>query len=84
MSNKMEVKVDMNNMCIDRSTPLGKKFAEFNNKIAASSDPVEKEFMSKISAFVEAGMIVENTLPEDEAKVAVEKLRQQMISDVQA
>lgn len=84
MANKMEVKVDMDNMCIDRSTDLGKKFAEFNKFIAESSDPAEREFMTKISAFVEAGIIVDSTLPEADAKAAVEKLRKQMLDEAQS
>ena len=81
MSEKITVKVDTENMCIDRSTELGQKFAEFNKKVAESDDPAERDFMSKISAYVEAGLIVENTLSEEDAKVAIAKLKEQMTAE---
>lgn len=83
MSKKLDIKVDAENMCIDRSTELGEMFAKLNEMVASSEDPGTKEFLSKVSAYVEAGLIVENTLPEDEAKVAIEKLKQRMASDAQ-
>lgn len=78
--NTTGIKVDMQNMCIDRTTELGKKFAEFNDSLAKESNPKKREFMSKISAYVEASIIVENTMPKDEAKAAIEQLKNQMLS----
>ena len=65
---------------VDRNTELGKKFGEFNASLESKS-PEEREFMSKVSAFVEASMIVENTLPKEEAEKAIAKLREQITAD---
>lgn len=74
------IKIDVEHGCIDRSTELGKKFAAFNDSLK-DKPADEKEFMSKISAFVEASMIVENTLPKEEAEKAIAKLREQITAD---
>lgn len=82
--NTTGVKVDVDNMCIDRTTELGKRFAAFNDSLAKETNPKKREFMSKISAYVEASIIVENTMPEKEAKEAIEKLKAQMMEGAKA
>ena len=52
------VKVDKENMCIDRSTKLGQDFDAFNKMVLAQEDPKFRAFMSTLSGYTEAGMVI--------------------------
>lgn len=78
MGNMPEIKIDKENMCIDRNSEFGKQLDAFNKKAAASTDPNEKAFLTQLSAYAEAALVVDGVLPADEAAAKLAILKQQM------
>lgn len=72
------IKIDKKNMCVDKNTEFGKELAEFNKRAAAMSDPRDRAFMQKLSAYAEAALVVEGICPADEAKVKIDELVKSM------
>lgn len=73
-------KVDAVHQCIDRSTPEGQMFAEMQKK-ADPSTP-EGKFTSQLLAYTEAAAVIANTLPDDVANTAMDKLRKSMDNSI--
>ena len=70
--------VDKENMCIDRSTPEGKLFEELAESARQKAGTPEGEFIAKILAFTEAALVVSETMEGEEAKKALDVLREEM------
>lgn len=73
-----DVKVDTENNCIDRSTPLGQYFEDALNAAKEEPNPNKAVFMQQILAYTEATLIITHTMPKEEADKALEQLRVQM------
>ncbi len=71
------VKVDRQNMCIDRNSELGKQFEQFNASLANEKDEDKKAFMAQMAAYAEAAMVINEMYPESEAQMKLEKLAKQ-------
>lgn len=78
MINTSNVKIDMEKMCIDRNTNLGKQFEALNKRIAETEDVNEREFMQQMTAYAEAAIIIENVCKPEDAAVKIKQLVAQM------
>lgn len=73
-----EVKVDEENNCIDRSTPLGKYFEDALKAAKEEKDSNKSVFMQQVLAYAEAAMVIEASMPPEEAAKALETLKTNM------
>lgn len=73
-----DIKVDTENMCIDRSTPEGQLFAKLCGEAKQQEDPRMRTFMDKMLAFTEAALVISKTMKGEEAEAALEALRAEM------
>lgn len=72
-----EIKVDKENMCIDRNTPEGKMLDQLQRDADSKAGTPMGEFMNQVLAYAEAGEVLSQTLPKGEAAAAIEQLKQQ-------
>ena len=75
---KGEVVVDSQNMCVDRSTPLGQQFEAFNRMVAAEKDENRKAFLGQMSAYAEAAMVIDKLYPGEAGKEKIAQLAEKM------
>lgn len=74
--------VDKENMCIDRSTELGKYFDAWQKDTDESESESEKEFKSLVASYVEAALVLKGTMPSDKADEAISKLTGKLVKDI--
>ena len=76
------VKVDVEHMCVDRTTEEGRMFDELNKQAQAKAGTPEGNFMAQMLGFTEAAMVISSTMQGKEAEDALEELRNAMGSMV--
>jgi len=70
-----EVKVDTENNCIDRNTPLGKHFEDALETAKNEKDANRSTFLQQVLAFTEASLVIEATMSPEDAKNAIDNLK---------
>ena len=80
MSKRLELKVDKEHMCVDRTTPEGQMFERLS-QAATESDTPEGAFITRLLGFTEAAMVISETMSGKEAEAAMEALREEMAKD---
>ena len=73
----MAIKVDKENMCIDRNTAEGHMLDQLQRQADAQKDTPMGKFMTQVLAYSEASTVLSQTLPKNEAEAAIGQLKQQ-------
>lgn len=78
MADMKNVKVDLANMCVDRSTEEGRMFDALNKKAQEKAGTPEGNFMAQMLGFTEAAMVITSTMSGKDAEDALAQLRSAM------
>lgn len=78
----MAFKIDEANNCIDRSNEDGKMLDELQKMADEKAGTPMGDFMSKIAAFTEVGMVVDKTMKGEDKAEVMRQLRDEFESEI--